>query len=147
MTTVQHLKKQNSKLEKKFNQPQAKNESKVANNNRQNNKRQETYKSVPAWKKVPPTNGKGTMKKDGKTMFWCPAHKMWVDHMPKDCRFKKFLERKVKNNKAKQNKKNNNNDANAVNDQVEPNAENLELELDQNLTSIIEEEQGLDYEI
>jgi hypothetical protein len=41
-----------------------------------------------AWKKVPPTGGQTTIRRDGKTYHWCHGHAAWTLHSNQECRLK-----------------------------------------------------------
>jgi hypothetical protein len=44
-------------------------------------------KPMPEWKLKPPAQGEPKTKKvDGKTYHWCTNHKMWMLHMPAECK-------------------------------------------------------------
>jgi hypothetical protein len=64
-----------------------KKETKEKKNKKQSRKEQKGRK--PKWVNNPPKAGEPKTKKvDGKTYYWCPAHKAWVQHSPEDCRLK-----------------------------------------------------------
>jgi hypothetical protein len=43
----------------------------------------------PKWVTTPPKPGDPKSRKmEGKTYFWCPGHKAWVQHSPEECRLK-----------------------------------------------------------
>lgn len=50
--------------------------------------RKERFDNAPAWMKKEPTDGKGTITRDGQTYHWCPHHHLFQKHLPDACRFK-----------------------------------------------------------
>ena len=99
-------------------------------------KAKERYENAPAWMRQRPANGKGTKIVEGKRYWWCPTHKMWVQHKPDECKLKKKLEQSLNNKQKKEEKKQN--DENKQSSKPE-------LKLDERLAMIAEEEAALDY--
>ena len=51
----------------------------------------------PQWFNNPPKPGEPKSRKvEGKTYFWCPAHKAWVQHSPEECRLKNAKKEETK---------------------------------------------------
>ena len=80
-------------LEDKANAPKKPNPKKKKDDKNEEKKspeeyRKERFANAPAWMKQAPTDGKGSIKHDGDTYHWCPNHKLFQKHLPRDCRLK-----------------------------------------------------------